>query len=282
MKLRIVHRTVYRYRVAPRRLVQTLRLTPRHEAGQQVLDWAVSGSASAGSQRDAWGNHCHTWTLERPTRQMVIQAGGVVDTSATPWWQDAATLDPGLYLRASPLAVPDAAISALAQQALPGPQALGSAPPDLDRSVDALLALAAQVRRVLPYRAGQTHAGSTAAQALALGAGVCQDHAHVFIAACRSVGVPARYVSGYWLAQDSSPSSSPRVESQASHAWAEVCVDMARRLWLAVDVTHGDLAGDHHVRLALGPDYSACAPVRGVRLGGAGETLQVWLDIAPA
>jgi transglutaminase-like putative cysteine protease len=172
MKLCIAHRTVYRYREAPRRLVQTLRLTPRQEAGQQVLSWGVHGADHAVPQGDAWGNHCHTWTLERPTRQVVIEAGGVVTTVAIPWYLDKSGPDPALYLRASPLAGADAAIAELA----------GSASPAVsDRSEASLLDLAAQVRLALPYRTGLTHAGTTAAQALALGGGVCQDQAHVFI-----------------------------------------------------------------------------------------------------
>ncbi|MEY4747883.1 MAG: hypothetical protein RIQ60_97 [Pseudomonadota bacterium] len=290
MKLCIDHRTVYRYRVAPRRLVQTLRLTPRDDAGQQVLHWAVHGSVHAGLERDAWGNRCHTWTLERPTRQMVIHAAGVVDTSASPWWQDAASHDPGLYLRASALATPDDGIRHLARAALPGGASDALAPGQGENASAALLHLAAQVRRGVSYQSGRTHAGTTAAEALSLGAGVCQDHAQVYIAACRSLGLPARYVSGYWMAQPESgataqalaPEQPTPAEPQASHAWAEVCVDVARRLWLAVDITHGTLAGERHVRLAVGPDYSVCAPVRGVRLGGADETLDVSLHIRPA
>jgi transglutaminase-like putative cysteine protease len=312
MKLCIAHRTVYRYSEAPRRLVQTLRLTPRQEAGQQVLSWAVNGADPAAAQVDAWGNRCHVWTLERPTRQLVIEAGGVVITTASPWCLDAVGHDPGLYLRPSPLALADAAIVALARAVGPGDAAallacatrgtvvaglaggqpdrlgdLGDLGPSGFSGFGALggfvLALATQVRLALPYRAGLTHAGTTAAQALAQGAGVCQDQAHVFIAACRSLGLPARYVSGYRMAQP--PHQSPAADAagavaQASHAWAEVCVDLPRRLWLAVDVTHADLVGEQHVRLARGPDYSACAPVRGVRLGGAGESLDVAISMA--
>ena len=91
---------------------------------------------------------------------------------------------------------------------------------------------------------------------------MCQDHAHVFIACCRYLGIPARYVSGYI--------HEPRFpESQvAGHAWAEAWV-VDR--WRSFDVTNGGPAGEHHVRVAVGPDYLDACPVRGVRSGGGQE-----------
>jgi transglutaminase-like putative cysteine protease len=306
MKLRIAHRTVYRYREAPQRMVQTLRLTPCSGSGQQLLHWQVTTGLPLTRELDAWGNTCHGLTLERPGRLLVIHARGEVVTTAQPERIDCAGVEPTLYLRSSPLAEADAAIQALArvdagleqgvlsrpdatmtrplirsgpvvsaasrlaakgEPGLPAPSATAAAP---------WLALAERVCQALPYRPGVTHAGTTAAQALAAGAGVCQDHAQVFIAACRSLGWPARYVSGYFLSTAPSagvPASA--VAAHASHAWAEVCIAPAERRWLAVDVTHACLTDERHVRLAVGPDYAGCAPVRGVRLGGTGETLDV-------
>jgi transglutaminase-like putative cysteine protease len=103
---------------------------------------------------------------------------------------------------------------------------------------------------------------------------VCQDQAHVFIAACRAHGVPARYVSGYFYA--------PQSPMLASHAWADVCLDPQHGRWLGVDVTHGCLMDERHVRLAAGPDYAACLPIRGVRHGGGEEAMRVRVDIQPA
>jgi transglutaminase-like putative cysteine protease len=93
---------------------------------------------------------------------------------------------------------------------------------------------------------------------------VCQDHAHVFIACCRFLGVPARYVSGYlYTAQDSDA-------PVASHAWAEAWV-VDR--WRSFDVTNGRPAGEHHVRIAIGADYLEASPVRGIRFGGGEERM---------
>jgi len=91
------------------------------------------------------------------------------------------------------------------------------------------------------------------------------------VAACRSLGVPARYVSGYFHAAGS--------ERLASHAWAEVCLELSGRRWFGVDITHVCPVDERHVRLAVGPDYSACSPIRGVRSGGGREHLLVELEI---
>jgi transglutaminase-like putative cysteine protease len=300
MKVRIAHRTVYRYRDPPRHLVQTLRLTPFDAPGQRVRDWSVRTGADLWREIDAWGNVCHGHTLDRPRRVLVIDAGGEIETAVQPERVDHSGVEPELYLRPSMLAMADAAIVALARPAIPVALAREAC-----RLADEthLLALAEQVRRAVTYRTGVTHAATTAAQALRGGAGVCQDHAHIFIAACRSLGLAARYVSGYFLsdlarspsatadhavpvtaALAGQPAQQTAVDmparGHASHAWAEVCLAPTEHRWLSIDVTHACLTDDRHVRLAHGPDYSACLPVRGVRVGGDGETLDVDIRIS--
>ncbi|MEY2685892.1 MAG: hypothetical protein RL375_90 [Pseudomonadota bacterium] len=279
MKVRIAHRTVYRYRDPPRHLVQTLRLTPFDAPGQRVLDWNVRTGTELWREIDAWGNVCHGHTVDRPGRVVAIHAGGEVETQAQADRVDHAGVEPGLYLRPSLLATADAAIAALAR----APEAAdgwGRAGQPVGAAF--LLGLAERVCGALPYRSGVTHAATTASQALQMGAGVCQDHAHVFIAACRSLGLAARYVSGYFLSDLAEPvdQSGAAVQVHASHAWVEVCVAPTERRWLTVDVTHACLTDERHVRLAHGPDYSACLPVRGVRVGGDGETLEVEIHIS--
>jgi len=112
---------------------------------------------------------------------------------------------------------------------------------------------------------------STAAQALQLAHGVCQDQAHVFIACCRARGVPARYVSGYVY-----PGDAPH---SASHAWADVY--LADHGWISIDVTHRMFASDSLCRLAVGRDYMSASPVRGVRIGGGEESMDVRVNIRP-
>ena len=101
---------------------------------------------------------------------------------------------------------------------------------------------------------------------LALRAGVCQDFAHLFIAVARAMGVPARYVSGYIHSPGESVAS-------ASHAWAEAWI--AGRGWIGFDATHPIRTTPHHVRLAVGRDYTDAAPTRGVYVGSATGTMAI-------
>lgn len=267
MNLEILHRTIYRYSLAPRRMVQTLRLIPSDSLHQRVLHWQVRTGGHLQAQLDVWGNPSHLMTCEQPSMRMVCESGGRVQTFGCADLIDLAGPPPWFYLRDSALAASHARLQAMACTAL------GTT---LRTEVDALkwcrlLALAAAVTQTVRYESGHTHAGTTALQALQTGRGVCQDHAHVFIAACRSVGLAARYVSGYFHASGA--------ESLSSHAWAEVCVDEPARRWFSIDITHVCPIDERHVRLAVGPDYAACPPVAGVRSGGGTERLEVQIEI---
>jgi transglutaminase-like putative cysteine protease len=111
-----------------------------------------------------------------------------------------------------------------------------------------------------------------ASDALDMGSGVCQDHAHIFLACCHAQGIPARYVSGYIDPGDN--------EHAASHAWVDAwAIDADYEGWVSLDVTHARLMTDAYCRLAVGRDYDAAAPVRGVRRGGGQETLAVHVKV---
>jgi transglutaminase-like putative cysteine protease len=166
------------------------------------------------------------------------------------------SLPPGYFLRATALTEPAPAIAAFAAAGARGATTL-----------DRLVALAAEVKARVAYRPGVTNAQTTAAAALALGSGVCQDHANVFIAACRSLGVPARYIGGYFWTGD------PARSNESSHAWAEAHIEGLG--WVGFDPAHGAHPGEAHIRVGVGLDYVAAAPVRGLRRGDAEETLAV-------
>lgn len=260
MKLRIDHVTRYEYSAPLEYAHQSLCLTPPASAHQTVHEWTVIAPGPLFAQRDGYGNAAHTWSLMRRSYGGIVRAHGLVETHGSPWF-DAADGPPALmYLRATPLTTGNAELAAIARRCLAG-----------GANEFSVLALAREVTRRLPYTRALTSVTSTALQALALGGGVCQDHAHVFLAACRSQGVPARYVSGYFHASDA-----PHL---ASHAWVDVCIGGETPRWLSVDVTHGCLMDERHVRLAVGPDYAACPPIRGVREGGGEERMHVSVDI---
>jgi transglutaminase-like putative cysteine protease len=124
----------------------------------------------------------------------------------------------------------------------------------------------------VPYVLGVSDATDSAEVALARGAGVCQDHTHIFLACAREAGVPARYVSGYLMLDDTTQQS-------AMHAWAEAHVQGLG--WVGFDVSNGICPDDRYVRVATGVDYSDAAPVTGTRIGGGtAETLAVQIQVA--
>jgi transglutaminase-like putative cysteine protease len=141
--------------------------------------------------------------------------------------------------------------------------------PPLDTPA-ALITMAERIIERVPFQSGVTEVTSTAAQALALGRGVCQDHTHLMLACCRARNVPARYVSGYIEPGE--------VDDAASHAWVDVWLSGVG--WVSVDVTHAAFASNVYCRLAVARDYEAASPVRGRRIGGLGERLDVSVAVS--
>lgn len=263
MKLHIEHRTRHWYGEPLRHAVQRLCLTPGSSAHQTVHAWTLKATARLFARTDAYGNLAHHGTLEPGARLSEVQAVGVVETLSSPWLQDGPDLpSPWFYLRETPLTAVDPAIATFARECV-GEDALPDEP--------TLRSLCSAVADRIAYQSGHTLVDTPARTAFEAGRGVCQDQAHVFIAACRSLGFPARYVSGYFHA--------PGAEDLASHAWADVCTDIHAGRWLSLDITHRCPIDERHVRLAMGPDYVACAPVRGVREGGGGERMEVELRV---
>jgi len=261
MQLTIDHETVYRYDDTVSHSTQYLRLTPASSGHQRVVSWQLELPVAASESTHAYGNILHVLTLDTPHSEIRLRAHGVVETSDD-WADEAEALPPPVFLRGSALTEPDAAICALAASHAAAIAADAEA---------GLAALKLAVADAMPYSSGVTAAETTASAALALGAGVCQDHSHVFIAACRSLGLPARYVSGYLL--------SDRDTHVASHAWAEV---HAAGRWLGFDISNRMRPDRHHLKLAVGLDYSDASPVRGVRRGGGSEALQAHARVTEA
>jgi transglutaminase-like putative cysteine protease len=254
MRIRVDHTTHYAYDAPVRHSAQYLRLVPAGSARQRVIEWRLETPGSPIEMRDGYGNILHLLTLERTVTEILIRSTGVVETSsAIDEAPDEFRMSPLVFLRQSALAAADPAIVDFAE---PYRRRCGT--------LSGLRELAAAVLDRLPFQPGVTEPHTAAAEAFQAGNGVCQDHAHVLIACCRHLGVPARYVSGYLC--------EPRFSDThvAGHAWAEAWV-VDR--WRSFDVTNGGPAGDHHVRVAVGADYLDAAPVRGVRSGGGGERL---------
>lgn len=269
MWIRISHATTYRYDTPPNSVIQMLRLTPRNHDGQYVVNWRVDLSEDCllHQHEDAFGNISHLFTAEGPFRELSIVVEGEVDTHDTQSVVGGAVerFPPGMYLRETALTQPDAAIIAFADSARAG---AGSEPLPL------LHGLMTALNREMTFDPDPTHSATTAAEAFVLRRGVCQDLTHIFIAAARQLGIPARYVGGHFYRVDG-------VTAQdAGHAWAEAYVEHLG--WVGFDPTNGIGTTEAHVRVAIGLDYLGASPVRGTRFGGSGETLKVAVHVDQA
>lgn len=264
--LSIRHETVYRYSAPLSYTIQQLRLMPRFDHHQHVQSWRLDVPGKAHAFTDAYGNASHTLTITGRHDEVRIVAFGVVDVQPLDRGRLGAKeiLSPLVFTVPTRLTMPTETIRAFAAK----PLAAG-------RDSRALLNLAHAIRDAVAYGGGTTGVDTSAADALALTRGVCQDHAQLFIACCHTEAIPARYVSGYIHAGDT--------DHAESHAWVDVWVDEVDYSgWVSIDVTHAQFAGDMHCRLAVGRDYDSAAPVRGVRRGGGTETLSVHVDVATA
>jgi transglutaminase-like putative cysteine protease len=268
MHLSIRHETLYRYTQPQAYSIEQLHLTPRAEPQQQALSWKITTPGHCAVYSDAYGNVSHTLTLNEPHQAVRILVEGVVSTIVLPGGrlQVADSLSPLIFTVPTRLTQPTAPLAEVADACLPAPGGrIGT---------DDLLRLAGHIHGAVAYQSGATSVFSTAGEAMALGAGVCQDHAHIFLACCHARGIPARYVSGYI-----DPESTGHA---ASHAWVDAWAeDEDYSGWISIDVTHHRLMTDAYCRLAIGRDYESAAPVRGMRRGGGDEVMSVEALIVP-
>ena len=275
MRIRIRHQTTYRYEVPPSGVIQILRLTPRNHEGQYVVDWRIDMTADSrlSCHEDAFGNIVHTFTADGPVSEISIQVEGNVETQDTSGIIRGGVerFPPSLFLRETALTAPDAAIHQFARML---PEALDGAPQGgVLKLLHALLDRLHTDGATGPGRPTPTAPAATAAEAFACGGRESQDLAHIFIAAARSLGIPARYVAGYVHDPEG------LADYETGHAWTEAFVpDLG---WVGFDPARGLCPTDAHVRVAVGLDYHSAAPVRASQYGGGSEARRVAITIAP-
>jgi transglutaminase-like putative cysteine protease len=267
-------------------------LRPQDADGQRLLRHRLSidpEPAQWSEARDVFGNTRCFFGLQAGHERLRVVAESLVATCAQALpetslaWEDArerlryhrgAEYDPAAeFLFASPYVPRHADFADYARASFTAGRPL----------VEAARELASRIHEDFAYVAEATDASTPALEALALRKGVCQDFAHVMLGCLRSLGLPARYVSGYLLTEP--PPGQPRlVGSDASHAWASVYLpaDGGRGRWIDLDPTNDRAAGEDYVRLAVGRDYSDVSPMRGVIHGGAKHTLRVAVTVTPA
>ena len=266
MRIQVSHATTYTYDTPPSGVAQLLRLTPRDHEGQHVLSWRIDLSEDCllHHHEDAFGNTIHSFTAEGPFDKLSVEVNGEVDTQNTNGLVKGAVerFPPELFLRETSLTQADSSIIDFA------------AATRADASGDnlALLhALLTALNREIAFDTDPTHAATTAAEAFKLRRGVCQDITHIFVAAARSLGIPARYVGGHFHRVDGVTSQ------EAGHAWAEAYVEKLG--WVGFDPTNGITGSRDLIRVAVARGPSQAIPLHGTYLGSADTFIDMEVNI---
>jgi transglutaminase-like putative cysteine protease len=265
MRLRIAHRNVYRYDPPATGVIQVLRLTPRNHEGQYIIRWRIDVSADArlAVHDDAFGNIVHVFSADGPLDELSVEVVGEVETQNTNGIVRGTfeRFGPSLFLRDTTLTQAGPAVSDLAQsvRATKGAEVLAQLHGILDR-----------LHEEIAHDADNAEGATSGAEAFTRKHGPSRDLAHIFIGAAHTLGIPARYVRGYFRGGADG-------EAEAGHAWAEAFVpDLG---WIAFDPSTGFCPTDAHVRVAVGLDSLSAAPVRGTRYGPGAESVEVAIKV---
>jgi transglutaminase-like putative cysteine protease len=282
MRLDVRYRTTFAYSEGTAESQNELRACPTTDSCQRLLDYRVSVDPTARvfSYIDAWGTRVDAFGIRRQHTQMAVTAEASVETRPRPLPTAAPrteSLRRGDFIDAHIEYLqrdrhtdygPGVAEAAERQLSLAGPDVVG-----------AVLAVHRFVGTHLEYRPGSTDVGIEVEDVLTGGVGVCQDFAHLTVAMCRSLGIPARYVSGYLFTDSDAVGSAPDSDTVVvqTHAWIEAAVPGWG--WLALDPTNGQVVGEHHVKIGHGRSYDDVQPLRGVFLGPAASSVHPVVEI---
>jgi transglutaminase-like putative cysteine protease len=284
MSLRVNHTTTYSYS-EPVSLYHTeVRLVPRTSAAQTLLDHELvilPAPEVSIARKDYFGNAVTYFSSQEPHLQLSVTAHSLVEVNTghplqprlTPKWEQvseevrrherAETFDALQFVFESPRVCATREFADYAAPSFPAGRPL----------LEGALDLCGRIHREFEYDQRATTVTTPVDEVLRLRHGVCQDFAHLMIACLRSIGLPARYVSGYL------GSSGNSVGTEASHAWASVfCSGFG---WLDLDPTNNVMPAGNHVTAAWGRDYSDVPPVKGVALGGGDQAISVAVDVTP-
>jgi transglutaminase-like putative cysteine protease len=269
MRLRIAHSSVYRYDPPAAGVIQVLRLTPRNHEGQYVRRWHIDvvPDARLAAHEDAFGNITHVFTADGPLEELRVEVDGEVETQSADGVVRGTVerFPPSLFLRDTALTQAGTAIRDFAQKIRD--TSGGAVLAELHGLLDGLFENIAGDVATSP-------APANAAEAFAHKHGAPRDLApkdlaHIFIGAAHTLGIPARFVRGYFR--------KPNAEADSGHAWAEAHVPGLG--WVGFDPSNGCCPTDGHVRVAIGLDSLGAAAVRGTRHGVGAETLAVAIKV---
>lgn len=272
MNLKIHHVTVFEYPRPATNSINEVWLRPLTDGRQSCLSFSLASEprSEPRSYIDYFGNTVYHFDIPQPHTRLEIIARAEVETREIDL-AEVMTADHSPYELLAAVER-DRWMDFLVPTTL---TAAGDAIRDLSESIaikgrsvaEVVRDLADRVTARVRYQSGVTTVSTTAEEALRTGAGVCQDHTHVFLAACRLLGIPARYISGYLC------TGAGEDEEQASHAWPEALLPRAG--WVGLDVANGKLVDGHYVACAIGREYSDVPPVRGAYSGPEGSGLDV-------
>ena len=262
MRLKIDHTTQYRFTTPVIYGLQQLRKTPKSSGNQSVVQWETR--IDGGRKEVVFEDHHHNTTelisFDPDTIELSVTSEGEVEIEDNVGILGAHHGPAPLWLYQMPTARTQvgAGTRVLVRD-------IASAP-----GIPELHALSARICETVTFTLGASEPSWSAEDAISAGKGVCQDHTHIFIACARAMGLPARYVSGYLMLNESTV-------QEAMHAWVEAYVDGLG--WVGFDVSNGISPDTRYVRVATGLDYSDAAPISGTRIGGSGEVLDVRINV---
>jgi transglutaminase-like putative cysteine protease len=281
MRYRVRHTTTYVYADVVDLASHLVHLSPRRLAHQTVHHATLTAIPTPLRMReseDHFGNRIAWIFFDQPHKRFEVTLDAQIDVEfpkgpdpvATPPWEEvaaAARVGAEAGWRAaeftfeSPMVGADAAASGYAAVSFPAGRPI----------LEGLLDLNTRIKKDFAFRAGVTNVYTQVSKVMALRAGVCQDFAHVMICGLRSLGLPARYTSGY-LRTYPAPGTSARLGADQSHAWVGAWLGPDHG-WMDFDPTNNLVVHDEHVVLGWGRDYGDVSPVRGVLLGGRRHTV---------
>ena len=295
MEYLVRHRTTYRYLQDVSYSCHLAHLRPRETPGQQVFTTDVTLTpepATRDRRDDYFGNVCEWFSLDQPHTLLEVLAESRVRVNTPPVrdvrlsesWEtvrgrleeaeDAESRDAVQFIFDSPLTSFKTNVAVYAQVSFPKDMPILAGAIDLMR----------RIHEDFRYDTTVTDANTPVDRVFQLRAGVCQDLAHVGIACMRSLGLPARYVSGYLLTHPA-PGQERMLGADASHAWFSVwapSIVPGEGGWVDLDPTNNVLVGESHVTIAYGRDYGDVAPLNGIILGGHDHLIEVGVDVIPA
>jgi transglutaminase-like putative cysteine protease len=270
MILKVEHSTIFEYEEPIYETATEVRLHPASQiSSQQCANFSlqVNPPAPIFEYTDFYGNKVHHFNLLQSHKRVQIVATSVVETLASP---------AGRTVERNEIYLMDFSAESRYVHFDPSIRSLAEQFREIDDPYQKAMDICRHINSSFRYEPGVTDVHSTSAVVMALGRGVCQDFAHIMLAVCRELNVPARYVSGYLFGGGSTPDG----HDEASHAWCEVYCGDARG-WTGFDPTHKTLVvDDRYIKIGTGRDYGDVPPVRGTYKGTSAEKLSVAVRVS--